>query len=263
MKVSVRKAASVLMVGGLVFSLLGSGVGASFTDSVTAALKINVGTFSCAITNATAGTIAPDGKSVEYDAPAIMSSAAGQSPMSFTVQNSGSIPAVLTITPAFSASVPDGLFSDMLTVPAPVALAALGTTTYNGGIQWNNLGTANLGEAVSVLYTVNCNEDQSAVTFASVLDPDGVNVDNTVTGSGFAAGPVAVTVSVQYGASVAFTVTNWFPTNTDASGNFVIGPWQDNCADNIGVVQHGTQTVTVTATDGGHTATGTGSAPCP
>ena len=261
MKVSVRKAASVLMAGGLVLSLLGSGVGAAFTDSVTAALDINVGTFSCAITSTTAGDIALDGKSLQYDAPTIMSSTAGQAPMSFTVQNSGSIPAVLTITSAFSASVPDGVFSDML-VPAPVALAGLASTTYNGGIAWSELGTANLDEAVSVLYTVNCNEDQSTVAFSSHGNGQGNYLTDTISGTGFMPGHQIV-VGYTFGAWGDLDLQVWgvgYP-NADLSGAFSTSFSEDCTAPTL--PNYTTDlAVTVHASDGVHTAIGTGTVVC-
>jgi hypothetical protein len=44
----------------------------------------------------------------------------------------------------------------------PVAPVTLGTTnpsyryTYNAGIAWTELGNANIGQAVSITYTVHC-----------------------------------------------------------------------------------------------------------
>ena len=66
---SLRKVAGLLGAFGLTIGLIGGGVSAAFTDQVAAVQNINVGTFSCQITDATAGTIAPDGKSLDYVVP--------------------------------------------------------------------------------------------------------------------------------------------------------------------------------------------------
>ena len=162
---SIRKLAGLAAGFALAVGLLGSGVSAVFTDQVTAKQNINVGTFSCQIVHATAGDITSGGKSLLFNAGTISSSAASNSPLSFTVKNMGSIPQVLTITPVFTASVGDGKFSDMLGTPAPVALTNGQSATYNGGIQWTTLDDDNLNEAVSVQYTVNCGENGPTVIF--------------------------------------------------------------------------------------------------
>ncbi len=110
---NLRRISALLAVGGLVIGLLGSGVGASFFASVIGTENINVGTFRCRIINPSDGVIAGDLKSVTYNAPTINSSAAGSAPFSFTVQNNGSIPQVLTVAKTGQTGSLGGHFSDM------------------------------------------------------------------------------------------------------------------------------------------------------
>ena len=157
---SLRKVAGLLGAFGLAIGLVGGGVSAAFTDQVTAAEHINVGTFACKITAATPTTgtplpvIAADGKSVSYTPSNILSDIAGSKPFSFTVKNMGSIPMVLTVSQnALSAP-----WSSLLVDPvAPVTLASGATQTYDAGIAWTELGNANISQVVTVTYTVNCN----------------------------------------------------------------------------------------------------------
>jgi predicted ribosomally synthesized peptide with SipW-like signal peptide len=66
---SLRKIAVLLAAGGLAVGLIGGGVGAQFTDQVQAIQNINVGTFSCIISDGGGGTISADQKSVVYNPP--------------------------------------------------------------------------------------------------------------------------------------------------------------------------------------------------
>ena len=154
---SLRKVAGLLGAFGLMAGLIGGGVGAQFTDQVTAVQNIHVGTFGCEITDASptpAAVIAFDKKSVSYTAPDIASSAAGSAPFSFTVTSTGTIPALLHVT---QTTPSDTLFTSLLPAPVTdVTLAQNATKTYNAGLQWNELGLANLGEHVSITYTVAC-----------------------------------------------------------------------------------------------------------
>ena len=155
---SLRKVAGLLGAFGLAIGLVGGGVSAAFTDQVTAAEHINVGTFACKITAATPTTgtplpvIAADGKSVSYTPSNILSDVAGSKPFSFTVKNMGSIPMVLTVSQnALSAP-----WSSLLTDFSAYTINANANHQYNVGVAWTELGNANIGQAVSITYTVHC-----------------------------------------------------------------------------------------------------------
>jgi hypothetical protein len=96
--------------------------------------------------------IAANLKSVSYTAPDIASSAAGSAPFSFTVKDTGTIGAVLTV----SASAVGAPFTDMLAPTAAVNVAAGGTQVYSAGLSWGPLVNADLGTTVSITYTVAC-----------------------------------------------------------------------------------------------------------
>ena len=161
---SLRKVAALLAAFGLIVGAIGSGVGAQFFDSVTANEHISVGTFECKIYTAApaSAVIAPDGKSVSYTAPTIMSSAPGSAPFSFTVQNTGSIPDVLTVSTSPALSAPWSVIGEPF---APVPLASGAMHTYNTGIQWTELDNTNLGQQGTVTWTVNCGENLPVVIF--------------------------------------------------------------------------------------------------
>ena len=90
---SVKKVAGLVAGFALVVGLIGGGVSAAFTDSVSAVQNIHVGTLACSISSAS-GTVV--GKTLTYTVvPDIASSAPGSAPFSFTVSNTGTIPAVL------------------------------------------------------------------------------------------------------------------------------------------------------------------------
>jgi hypothetical protein len=159
---SLRKVAGLLAGFGLVAGLIGSGVGAVFTDQVTAQENINVGTFGCIISQTTAGTISGDQHSVVYNAPDITSSAPGSAPFTFTVKSTGSIPVKLQVTQ----TTPSAPFTSILSAPvADVILTQNGTHDYDAGLQWTDLGTANLGTSVSIVYSVSCVENSGGVGF--------------------------------------------------------------------------------------------------
>ena len=163
---SLKKVVGLLAGFALAVGLLGAGVGAVFTDSVTAQENINVGTFQCKIVAATpigaSDGIAVDGKSVTYTAPTIMSSAAGTAPFSFTVQNTGTIADVLTVSTSPVVSAPWSIINAPF---APVPLAAGAQTTYNTGISWIELQNANIGQRGTVTWTVNCGENAPTAIF--------------------------------------------------------------------------------------------------
>ena len=152
---SLRKLAGLAAGLALSAGLIGSGVSAAFTSSVSAAQAINVGTFGCQITASSAGTIASGNTSVTYDAPTIISSAASSSPFTFTVTNTGSIPAKLHLTQ----TVPAAPFTSLLAAPVnDVILNQNDTHTYNAGLSWPELTNDNLGQSVSISYSVSCGE---------------------------------------------------------------------------------------------------------
>ncbi len=156
---SLRKVVGLLAGFALAVGLIGAGVGAQFTDLVTAKENINVGTFQCQIVAATpvgpSTVIAADGKSVTYTAPTIVSSAPGSAPFSFTVQNTGSIAQQLTVSTSPVLSSPWSIIGAPF---APVPLAAGDSTTYNTGVQWTELSNANLGQQGTVTWNVTCGE---------------------------------------------------------------------------------------------------------
>jgi hypothetical protein len=165
---SLRKIAVLLAAGGLAVGLIGGGVGAQFTDSVQAIQHINVGTFSCVISDGGGGTVSADQKTVTYNTPTIMSSAAGTAPIHFTVMNTGTIADVLTVSESPALSAP---WSYIPVVPAgPVPLAANATQTFNTGVQWTELSNANLGQTGTMTWTVNCGEAAGGVGGTVIFD---------------------------------------------------------------------------------------------
>jgi len=268
---SLRKIVGLLAGFALAVGLIGAGVGAQFTDSVTAQQNIHVGTFSCDITSANGNV---SGKTLTYNAPPITSSAAGNSAFTFTVTNTGTISAALQISETALAAP----FSSMLTMPvAPVVLAGGNATTYNAGIQWAALSNANRGESVSITYTVNCGEvGTPTVTFYST-DRGSYGGQDSVrfAGSGTGMTP-GDTIDVSYSwkvpdcstfspacpwdLSTYWSAVGETAPKADANGNFTYW-FADNCHDGQNYITD--QTAVVTATDGhGHTATGTGILAC-
>ena len=158
---SLRKLAGLAAGFALAVGLIGAGVSASFTDSVTAKENINVGTFQCKIVDPSMGNLSADGKSLVYTAPTIMSSAAGSAPMTFTVQNTGSIADVLTV----ATSPVSGPWSIINAPFAPVSLAAGGTHLYSTGVSWTELDNSNLGQSGTFTWTVSCNENGPTAIF--------------------------------------------------------------------------------------------------
>jgi hypothetical protein len=159
---SLRKMVGLIAGFALAVGLLGAGVGASFTDLVTAKENINVGMFQCKIVAATpTAEIAADGKSVTYTAPQIVSSAPGSAPFSFTVKNTGTIDQALTVSTS-AVSAPWSIIGAPF---APVPLAAGGQHAFSTGVAWTELSNAEIGATGAVTWTVNCNENQPTVVF--------------------------------------------------------------------------------------------------
>jgi hypothetical protein len=152
---SLRKIAGLLITGGLAVGLIGSGVGAQFTDGVKADGNITIGNFACAITAATplTATLLPAAgpyKSVTY--PVVVTSSTGTAPLTFTVQNTGDIDATLTVTPP---TVGSGW--SVLGSFAPLTLAHGASTTISTGVSWSDLGNDSLNYTGTVEWTVSCN----------------------------------------------------------------------------------------------------------
>jgi hypothetical protein len=153
---------------GLAVGLIGTGVGASFTDSATAALNINVGTFSCQVSSTDPHAVA-SGNSVTINLPDITSSASGNDFVTdVTVKNTGSMPQIVHWTEATGGTITwqpvgrmgygagtngDPLSTDLTLTPGA-------SHTYTGGIgfMWAELTNADFGKSASVTYTANCSE---------------------------------------------------------------------------------------------------------
>jgi hypothetical protein len=265
---SIRKIAGLTAGFALTVGLLGAGVGAAFTDQVSAVQNIHVGTFGCAISS-TSGSVS--GKTLTYNAPDITNSAAGQSPFVFTVTNTGTIPAVAQVIES-SLTAP---FSNILTWPvADQPLAVGGHHDYAAGIQWTELWNDQQGQNLMVTYTVNCVEARTAasegstVTFASVdrgIYGSQDSVKFAGSGSGFTPGNV-IDVQYAWAAGGPFDLASYWgfvgesAPVADGSGNFTYW-FADNCHD--GISYHTPENVVVTASDtSGHHATGTGILAC-
>jgi hypothetical protein len=160
--------------------LIGTGVGASFFDQITANAEVNVGTFSCGITTATPGATFGniDGlgyaHTVSYTAPEITSSAAGSAPFSFTVKSTGSIPATFHAT----RTTPAAPFTAIGNVPADVSPGVGGTHVYNGGLQWPVLTNSELGMTASITYTVSCGEVAPVLPNVNIPSTNAINQTN-------------------------------------------------------------------------------------
>jgi predicted ribosomally synthesized peptide with SipW-like signal peptide len=263
---SLRKIAGLLIAGGLAVGLIGSGVGAQFSDSVTAQQNISVGTFACLITNENGTPIAPGVKSVTFTSPEVLSSVAGTAPFNFTVSNNGSIPQYvqITATPTAAIAAPFHLLGSLADVP----VAAGHSHMYSTGLSWDELGNASQHAAFSIVYSVACVDHPTGSATVSI-DGSGNPIYVTVTGDGFTSGnPIQITYAYDSWDSIDLGnyPSGWFnppyPPSATPAGHFT-ETWQDDCADALGVVMHGNQAVVVTATDGVNHATGSGIMACP
>ena len=170
---TLRKSAGLLAVAGLLVGLLGSGVGATFVDSLTATENISVGTFQCIITDSTQGTVSGDNKSVTYNAPVITSSAPGSAPFDFTVKNNGTIPMALSVSVAGPTGSLDSDFSDIPATLSDTFLNAGETSVVSTGIQWDELEADDLGGSGSMIWTVSCGEGQEVTSAPMSVGPNG------------------------------------------------------------------------------------------
>lgn len=148
------KFAMLLATAGISLTLVGAGLSAVFTDSGTVTQDVAIGTFGIALTTTSAGCVVNDAHSITCAAPEIKSSAAANAPIAFTVTATGEIPVVVNVTHS-PLSAP---WSSLLEAPASVTLAPGAANTYNAGLAWNELGSTELGDAVSVTYTVSATE---------------------------------------------------------------------------------------------------------
>jgi hypothetical protein len=163
--VSLRKLAGLFAAFGLTLGLVGTGVGAQFTSSVTGQETVNVGTFGCSIIHAGAGLSTTDldgnivgGTSVTYTAPTILSSAPGSAPFNFTVHNTGTIAAYLTVTTTpLSLSSPWSYITPTYT-PVTMPVAAGSDVVVGTGVQWIELQNADRGATGTVQWTVTCHD---------------------------------------------------------------------------------------------------------
>ncbi len=150
-----RKIAAMLVAFGLTLGLLGAGISATFTDSATATTSITVGSFNIDISTTQVGAVTVDGSSVTFTCPDILSSGAGSCALPFTITSTGSIPADLLVT----ANTPASPFSDLLAAgeksPNVIHLTQGQHHDFAAGLQWGALTNANLGQAVSITYTIN------------------------------------------------------------------------------------------------------------
>ena len=151
---SLRKVASVLVGLGLVIGLMGAGVGASFTDQATAAASITVGTLHITVTSTASGCVTT-GNSVACTLPAINASAAGSAAFPFTVNNTGTIDAHITITSAIVAAPVGGTaFTDALAPVTGFALAHGASAPFAGGLSWAELVSGNEAQTITITYTI-------------------------------------------------------------------------------------------------------------
>ena len=160
-----RRLAGILVIAALALGALGAGVGASFMDSASAALNINVGTFSCSVSSTDPNVTVVNDHSITFALPLITSSAAGSSYVqNVKVTNSGSMPELVHWTFATGGTIawsPSGRMSyatDSMSTDATLAGGASQTYTGNIGFVWTALAMADLGQSAQLTMTANCGE---------------------------------------------------------------------------------------------------------
>jgi hypothetical protein len=233
---------------------------------VQAIQSINVATFGCAISDGGGGLLGAldahgNAHSVTFDPYTITSSAPGGEAIHFTVQNTGSMPAVLTVA-APSVSSPFSIIGDPF---APVSLAPNATNLYSTGVQWVSLDNSNLNQSASLTWTVNCGDGPS-VTFYST----NYGTYDTLPSVRFAGGGTGFTPNDLIHVTYGWDSGSWL---LDGNGSYAIPTagadgsftywFADDCHDASHTLQTTDQAVTVSATDeNGHTATGSGILAC-
>jgi hypothetical protein len=180
---SLRKLAGLAAGFALAAGLVGAGVGANFTASVTAQENIHVGTFGCIISAATPGAvIAGNGSWVTYQAPDILLSTPGSAPFSFTVKANGTIAAKLHVASAVTGGA---AFSSMLVNPVgDVVLNAGDTQAFTAGLKWTELWNPDLNTTASVTYTVSCTDATTFTTFGPATVTNNAGTYTIVSTSG-------------------------------------------------------------------------------
>ena len=153
-----RKLMAMMAAFGLVLGLFGAGISATFTDSASATMTVQVGTFNINLSSAQGtvdclpGTPGQTGVTctVVYSPAEIQSSAAGSLPFVFTVTSTGTIPALIHVT----ATSPDAPFVDMLGAVSDFTLNQGENHVFSAGLSWPELFNGDLGDTTSITYTI-------------------------------------------------------------------------------------------------------------
>jgi len=272
--VSLRKFAGLLAALGIAGSLIGGGVGASFLASAgTQTENVTVGTFTCQFMDEGGGLL---GSSITYTAPAILSSVPGSRPFTFYVKNTGTIAAYMNVTNTGVTGPNAGPFTSMAVTPAnPAGPIAGGTwATFNAGIQWlGSLTNDQLGNTYSIVYTVNCTDtNPTTVRFDSFSNGPTSWITDTISGTGMTPG-ATVNVSYTFGGWGTIDASwGWTDPTATGAGTFTVS-FPEDCTSPLGPGPYvplsprgpayaTDQVVTVWATDGTHSAIGTGNLVC-
>ena len=162
-----RKVATVLASLGLGVALVGVGVRASYTAGASAIDNANVGQFGCTVSSTDPNAVV-NGNSVTITNPPLTSSASGNLLTSISVQNTGTMPAVVHWTEATGGTIAwqpagrmgyaSGTSGDPLSTDLTLQPNASHTYTNGVGFMWAELTNADIGQTATVTYTANCSE---------------------------------------------------------------------------------------------------------